>query len=138
MTNNTPQHVAIIPDGNRRWARNRGLPTFEGHRKGFDALVEVSRKARKMGIKVLTVWAFSTENWDRSAEEIAYLMNLYEIMVDKHLKEALKDKVRIIHLGRKDRINEKLRNKILNAEEKTKHFDKAFIETIRIISERGT
>jgi len=80
-----------------------------------------------MGIKVLTVWAFSTENWDRSAEEIAYLMNLYEIMVDKHLKEALKDEVRIIHLGRKDRINEKLRNKILNAEEKTKHFDKAFL-----------
>lgn len=122
-----PAHVAIIPDGNRRWAKERGLPTFEGHRRGFQRIIEVGRKAREMGVKILTIWAFSTENWQRTDKEISYLMKLYEIMINKNLKEALKEKTRIIHLGRKDRINEVLRKKIIHAEQKTKDFDKYYL-----------
>jgi len=127
MKTNIPNHVAIIPDGNRRWALDKGKNTYEGHRIGFEKLIKIARKARELGIKVFTVWAFSTENWKRSKEEISYLMKLYEVMIDKYLIEALKDKVRIIHLGRKDRISEKLKNKLLNIEEKTKNFDKNFL-----------
>lgn len=127
MKTNIPNHVAIIPDGNRRWAIEKEKNTYEGHKKGFEQLVKIARKARALGIKVFTVWAFSTENWKRSKEEIAYLMKLYEIMIDKYLKEALKDNVRIIHLGRKDRINKNLKNKIINAENKTKDFDKHYL-----------
>jgi undecaprenyl diphosphate synthase len=124
---NIPNHVAIIPDGNRRWAKEKGKNTYDGHKKGFEQLIKIAKKARNLGIKVFTVWAFSTENWNRSKEEIGYLMKLYEIMLDKYLKEALKDNVRIIHLGRKDRINNNLKNKIINIEEKTKSFDKSFL-----------
>ena len=124
---NIPTHLAIILDGNRRWAKERGLPTLEGHRRGFNAAIKISRKARQMGIKILTLWAFSTENWGRSKEEVKYLMKLYEIMIDQNLKEALKEKIRIIHLGRKDRLNNKLLKKIIDAEEKTKNFDKYYI-----------
>ena len=127
MSTNIPNHVAIIPDGNRRWAKEKGLNTYEGHKKGFDQLIKIAKKARKLGIKVFTVWAFSTENWKRTQEEVGYLMKLYEIMLDKYLNDALKDKVRIIHIGRKDRINENLKNKIINIEAKTKSFDKNYL-----------
>jgi len=127
MNTNIPNHVAIIPDGNRRWAKEKGKNTYEGHKKGFDQLIKIAKKARNLGIKVFTVWAFSTENWKRSKEEVNYLMKLYEIMLDKYLSEALKDNIRIIHLGRKDRINDSLKNKIINIEEKTKKFDKSYL-----------
>lgn len=127
MNTNIPNHVAIIPDGNRRWAKEKGLNTYDGHKKGFEVLIKIAKKARALGIKVFTVWAFSTENWKRTKEEINYLMKLYEVMLDKYLSEALKDEVRIIHLGRKDRINENLKNKVINIEEKTKNFDKYFL-----------
>lgn len=122
-----PIHVAIIPDGNRRWAKEKGLPTFEGHRRGFQRIMEIGKKAREMEVKILTVWAFSTENWQRKDEEVSYLMKLYQVMIDKNLKQALKEKIRIIHLGRKDRINENLRKKIIQAEEKTKNFDNYYL-----------
>ena len=122
-----PKHVAIIPDGNRRWAKEKGLPTLEGHKKGYQQAIEIGRRARRMGIKVLTLWAFSTENWERAKDEVGYLMNIFDFIIDQYLKEALKEKIRIIHLGRKDRINESLRNKIVNAEEKTKNFNKYYL-----------
>lgn len=125
--NSIPKHVAIIPDGNRRWAKARKLPTFEGHRRGFERVLEITRKARELGIKVLTIWAFSTENWEREKEEVGYLMKLYEQMVKKHLQEALENEVRIIHLGRKDRINGGLLKKIIKAEEETRHFNKYYL-----------
>jgi len=127
MNTNIPNHVAIIPDGNRRWAKEKGLNTYEGHKKGFEQLIKISKKARLLGVKVITIWAFSTENWKRTQEEVGYLMKLYEIMIDRYLKDALKDEVRIIHLGRKDRINSSLKNKIMNIEEKTKKFDKYYL-----------
>lgn len=114
-----PEHIAIIPDGNRRWARERKLPTFAGHKKGFEITPKIARAAREMGVHTLTIWAFSTENWNRSAEEISYLMKMYEWFVKKHLAEASKDNVRIYHLGRKDRIPGSLAELIADAEKKT-------------------
>jgi len=125
--NNLPKHIAIIPDGNRRWAKEKGLPIFSGYKKGFNQATEISKKIRSLGIKVLTFWAFSNENWKRKKEETSYLMNLYLTMIDKNINEALKEEIRIIHLGRKDRIKEKLRKKINEAEEKTKKFNKYFL-----------
>lgn len=119
-----PDHIAIIPDGNRRWARSKGFPTFEGHRKGFNRAVEVSRSARDIGVHTVTLWGFSTENWDRTPAEVTYLMKLYQKLINDYLKEAKRDKVRIVHLGRKDRIPKALLNKITFAEEETKKNNK--------------
>lgn len=124
MNDNLPNHVAIIPDGNRRWAKARGLPSFEGHRRGFDITPKICRAAREMGIHTLTLWAFSTENWNRSSEEVAYLMKLYEILIDRNLKEAKEDGVRIYHLGRKDRLPPTLLERLARAEEETKSNDR--------------
>jgi undecaprenyl diphosphate synthase len=122
-----PNHVAIIPDGNRRWAKEKGLPTLEGHKKGYQQAIEIGRRARKMGIKILTLWAFSTENWQRTKDEVGHLMKIFDLIIDQYLKEALKEQIRIIHLGRKDRINDGLRKKITDVEEKTKKFDKYYL-----------
>lgn len=116
-----PNHIAIVPDGNRRWARARGLHTLEGHRKGFDTVIKLARASRQLGVHTFTIWGFSTENWDRSTEEINYLMKLYERLVDKYLEEAMRENVRIVHLGRKDRLPKALVKKIVQAEEKTRN-----------------
>lgn len=119
-----PNHLAIIPDGNRRWARARGLHTFEGHRRGFDMAVKICRQARKWGIHTITLWGFSTENWDRTPAEISYLMKLYHKLIDDYIKEAHKYKVRIYHLGRRDRLPTSLIKKIDEAMEVTKKYKK--------------
>ncbi|MDC0449234.1 polyprenyl diphosphate synthase [bacterium] len=121
---NIPSHVAIIPDGNRRWAKDKGLPTLVGHKRGFDTANKDIDYAREIGIHTMTLWAFSTENWNRSKEEVDYLMNLYENNIEKNLEKAKKHKSRIVHLGRKDRIPESLRKLIEKAESETKDFDK--------------
>ena len=125
--NSKLHHLAIIPDGNRRWAKKASLPVFEGHRRGFNRATELIEKARGMGIQVLTLWAFSTENWQRSKTEVEALMKLFSTMVDNYLKKALKDGVKITHLGRKDRINERLRKKIAKAEKETRNFNKYYL-----------
>lgn len=117
-----PVHIAILADGNRRWAKERGLPTFEGHRKGAEMAKKLSKKAKALGIKIMTIWVFSTENWKRTVEETGYLMGLFDTFIDRERKEALKEKTRIIHMGRKDRIPEGLKKKIIQAEEETRHF----------------
>lgn len=122
-----PNHIAIIPDGNRRWARARGLHTLQGHKKGFDRAVEVARAARSWGVHTVTLWGFSTENWDRNKKEINYLMKLYEKLINDYLKNAKKEKVRIIHLGRKDRLPKALFKKLVQAEKETKDNDKYII-----------
>ncbi|OGK28742.1 di-trans,poly-cis-decaprenylcistransferase [Candidatus Roizmanbacteria bacterium RIFCSPHIGHO2_02_FULL_40_53] len=124
---NIPVHLAIIPDGNRRWAKSKGLPTFEGHRKGFEAVSQIAKRARDLGVKVFTVWAFSTENWNRTKEEVSHLMKIYEEWVRKNTDKAIKDRVRLIHLGRKDRIPQALRRALENAEKKTQKFNKNFL-----------
>lgn len=119
-----PNHVCIVMDGNRRWARARGLDTLEGHKAGFYRALEVARSARKMGIHTISLWGFSTENWDREKRELDYLMKLYSLMLKKYLKEAIKDEVRLVHLGRKDRLPASFIAEIMDAEKKTKHFKK--------------
>ncbi len=119
-----PNHIAIIPDGNRRWARARGLYTLEGHKAGFDNAVNLMKAARQLGVHTVTLWGFSTENWDRTEEEIGYLMKLYHKLLDDYIKEAHKDKVRIHHLGRKDRLPTSLIKKIADSESQTAHYTK--------------
>lgn len=123
---NNPKHIAIIPDGNRRWAKERNLPTLEGHRKGADTTIKLSRKARELNVPVLTFWAFSTENWSRAKDEVAGLFGLHHMM-KIYVKEAQRDNVRITHLGRKDRLPKDLLTSIEDAEEKTKGNDKFFL-----------
>lgn len=119
-----PDHIAIIPDGNRRWARARGLHTLQGHKKGYDMAVKLGRAARDWGIHTITLWGFSTENWDREKEEINCLMKIYGKFLDDYLKEAEENKVKIVHLGRKDRLPKILLKKIIQAEEQTKNYKK--------------
>lgn len=97
-----PAHLAIIPDGNRRWAVESGAPPVSGHRQGFEVAKSLSRFCRKIGIHTVTVWAFSTENWRRSPEEVVALMALFEEWLNDLLPEAIEEEVRVIHLGRKD------------------------------------
>lgn len=119
-----PNHIAIIPDGNRRWAKSKGLPSLVGHQRGFDTANKDLEYARDIGIHTMTFWGFSTENWNRSEEEIKYLMNLFEKMFKDNLERAEKNGVRIIHLGRKDRIPESLCETIIKAEKETLNYDK--------------
>lgn len=121
-----PDHLAIIPDGNRRWARARGLHTLEGHKAGFDRGIELGKAAREVGIHTVTLWGFSTENWDRKKSEIDYLMKLYSKLVDEYLDDAKKNNVKIVHLGRKERIPNFLLKRIVKAEEATKSHDKYY------------
>jgi len=122
-----PDHVAIVMDGNRRWARSRGLDTLEGHKAGFDRAIAIGRTARDMGIHTVSLWGFSTENWDREKRELDYLMMLYRQMLRRYLKEAKEEGVRLIHLGRKDRLPADLIAQIADAEDKTKHFYKNIV-----------
>lgn len=124
---NLPKHVAIIPDGNRRWAKKRGLPSVEGHRKGYERTKSLARLSHKLGIKVFTIWGFSTENWKRDEREVGHLMEMFYHGVNETLPEAIEDQVRLIHIGRRDRLSDKLKAKIIEAESKTKHFTERFL-----------
>lgn len=94
-----PHHVAIIMDGNRRWAKQQGLPSIVGHWKGAETLTNIVRAAKKIGIKVLTVYAFSTENWGRSSEEIEALMDLFKAYLRDQREPMLLDGVRLSAIG---------------------------------------
>jgi len=124
---NLPQHVAVIMDGNRRWARQRGLPAFEGHAQGAITFEKLVGKAKKMGIRCLSTWAFSTENWKRSKEEVDKLFSIIEKMAKKYIDRCGEENMRFVHIGRKDRIPEALRNMIIKAEEETKKFTDFYI-----------
>ncbi len=122
--NSLPQHLGIMIDGNRRWAKKRGLPPFEGHRKGIQRVEEIIKYAYKRGIKILTLYGFSTENWKRNPKEVNFLMNLFEKYVKKGLKEEQKkDKkyyIQFRHIGRKDRLPKHLVELLEKLEKATK------------------
>jgi undecaprenyl diphosphate synthase len=118
-----PYHLAIIMDGNGRWAKARGLPRLAGHRAGTDNLRRILRACVKQGIKVLTIYAFSTENWGRPAEEVRGLMSILEQVIERELNELHKEGVRIRHIGRLDEISPRLQKKIEHAVEITSHND---------------
>lgn len=119
-----PNHIALILDGNRRWARARGLHPWEGHKAGLQAVVDVAKASRDFDVHTFTIWAFSTENWDRSQQEIDRIMELFDKSMDEFKKDLVGNEVRFIHLGRKDRLPIKLVAKMTKIEQETKHFEK--------------
>ena len=119
-----PTHVAIIMDGNGRWAKSRGLPRLAGHRAGTDNLRRVMEACGELGIKYLTIYAFSTENWGRPPDEVRGLMGILEDVIDKELKEMHERGVQLHHIGRLERLNPTLRRKVNQAMELTKDNDK--------------
>lgn len=114
------KHVAIIMDGNRRWAKERHLPSAVGHQKGVEALKKTLRACSDFGIKYLTVYAFSTENWNRKPEEVEFLMSLLAKTLGKELDEMHKEHVKIKFLGDISRLSTTLKEILYDAEEKTK------------------
>ena len=104
----TPRYVAIITDGNGRWAERRGLPTIEGHRAGADVVKARLRDAAELGVEELTVFSFSTENWSRSEEEVAGLMAMFAERIDSETPELDAEGVRMRFIGRRDRISDEL------------------------------
>jgi len=119
-----PRHVAIIMDGNGRWALQRGLPRLAGHRKGTENLRRVIRASVEFGVKYLTIYAFSTENWGRPPEEVQGLMRILEDVIDKELNELHKEGVQLRHIGRLERLAPTLQEKVLDAMDLTKNNDR--------------
>ena len=116
---NTLNHLAIIMDGNGRWAKQNRLPRTAGHYKGVEVLRNITIYANKLGIKCLTVYAFSTENWKRSLEEVNYIMSLPKIFFSKYIQELMDNNVRIMIIGDKDKIPFETMNVINEAIETT-------------------
>jgi len=116
---NIPNHIAIIMDGNRRWAKNRGLIATEGHKEGAKVLESISRYANEIGIKYMTVYAFSTENWNRAKSEVNMLMKLFETYLNNYTKNAIKENIKVNIIGTRDRLDEALINSIKVCEQKT-------------------
>ena len=112
--NRLPQHVAIIMDGNGRWAKKRGLIRKMGHKAGADTLEKISRCAQSLGVKHLTVYAFSTENWKRSDEEVAGIMDLLRKYLDEHIKKCKNDNFKVNMIGDPSRLDEDIQEKIEN------------------------
>ncbi len=112
-------HIAIIMDGNGRWAEARGLPRLAGHRAGTENVRQIIRGCVEFGVKYLTIFAFSTENWGRPREEVEGLMNILETFLDKELPELCAEGVKICHLGRLEAMPESLRHKVEHSMEVT-------------------
>ena len=118
-----PNHIAVIMDGNGRWGVNKGFTRSYGHNKGVSVLKNIIRLSKKIGIKVLTVYAFSTENWTRPPEEVNFLLNLFEKVLDQEINELNKELIRIKFIGDLSSFSEDLRKKFVNAENITHHND---------------
>lgn len=116
-----PTHVAIIMDGNGRWAKQRGLPRLAGHKAGTENLRRVLRASVEFGIKILTIYAFSTENWGRPPQEVKGLMTILEDVIDRELRELQEEGVQLRHLGELTRIDPVLQQKVRNAVEMTRN-----------------
>jgi undecaprenyl diphosphate synthase len=122
-----PYHLAIIMDGNGRWAKERGLPRLAGHRAGTENLRRILRACVDLGIKILTIYAFSTENWVRPESEVRGLMSILERVIDRELKELDANGVQIRHVGRLAGVSERLQTKIKHAREMTAHNDRLIL-----------
>lgn len=115
------KHIAIIMDGNRRWAKEKNLPSAMGHKKGVDSLKNILRACNDFNIKYLTVYAFSTENWNRKKEEVEFLMNLVSVTLTNELAEMHKENVQIHFIGDLTKLSDKLQKILANAVETTKN-----------------
>ncbi|MBN1284467.1 MAG: isoprenyl transferase [Anaerolineae bacterium] len=127
MPDRVPEHLAIIMDGNGRWARARGLPRIAGHRAGTENLRRILTACTEFGIKVLTLYAFSTENWGRSPTEVRGLMNILESVIDRELDELHANGVQIRHVGRIEDLDPRLRQKVEQAVARTRGNDRLIL-----------
>ncbi|OGZ72927.1 MAG: di-trans,poly-cis-decaprenylcistransferase [Candidatus Staskawiczbacteria bacterium RIFCSPLOWO2_01_FULL_38_12b] len=123
---NIPKHIVLFPDGNRRWAKTHSLASLEGHKMGYEKLKELCRWCEKWEVKTLTAFGFSTENWNRSQEEVNYLMKLLEdtLLMFKSDKELIDKEVRLKILGQKERLPDSLQQVIQEIETFTEHNQK--------------
>ena len=119
---NIPQHLGIILDGNRRWAKEKGLPTLVGHKRGQKVVEDIIKLCAERGIKILTLFVFSTENWKRSQKEVKYLMKLLSSALDKkNIQKFHKDDLKIKVIGETEMFSSDLKKKIAEAEELTEN-----------------
>ena len=121
QTNYPPQHIAIIMDGNGRWAKEHGLPRLAGHKAGGENIRPVAKIFADYGVKYLTLYAFSTENWNRPRVEVAGLLKLLSNKIDQEIQAFHQENIRLVHLGRQDRLPQRLRRKVHAAIELTKN-----------------
>ncbi|MGA2670109.1 MAG: polyprenyl diphosphate synthase [Dehalococcoidia bacterium] len=121
QANYPPQHVAIVMDGNGRWAKKRGLPRLVGHNAGGENIRPVVKIFADHGVKYLTLYMFSTENWNRPRIEVAGLLSLLARKIDQEAQAFHQENIRLVHLGRLDRLSQKLREKVQAAVELTKN-----------------
>ncbi len=119
-----PTHIAIIMDGNGRWAKQRGLPRNEGHRAGVENMRRVLEGAVEFGVKVMTIYAFSTENWGRPEDEVRGLLGIFEEVIAREVTELHKNGVKLRHLGTLAGISDKFKEAVKNAIELTKNNDR--------------
>ena len=126
---NIPQHIVLFPDGNRRWAKKHKLPSLQGHKKGYEKLQELCNWCEERGVKALTAFGFSTENWNRSEAEVSYLMKLLEdgIKSFKNDKKLTNKSVRVRIIGQKDRLPKSLQETIQEVETFTKNNTKLYL-----------
>lgn len=122
-----PNHLGLILDGNRRWARTRGLPTLEGHKEGYDNLKSIAEHAFNSGVKYVSAYVFSTENWNRSEDEVTYLMSLLLKFFKKDCKQLNKKGVKIMWLGSRLKLSEKILKAVDEATEMTKNNTKGVL-----------
>lgn len=122
-----PYHLAIIMDGNGRWAKARGLPRLAGHRAGVENLRRILRACSEFGIKILTIYAFSTENWGRPEAEVRGLMNILETVIDRELRQLHANGVQLRHIGELSGLSEPLQEKVRRAIELTRHNDQLIL-----------
>ena len=137
MEKNIPRHLGVIIDGNRRWAKEKGLPTLSGHKKGLDVLKSLIEWSKKKGIKILTIYIFSIENWNRSKEEVSYLMSLFKEVFKNTQKMTEMKNVKIKIVGEKEMVPRDILEIIEKVENDTKENEDMFVNLAFSYGGRG-
>ena len=124
---NIPNHIVLFPDGNRRWAKQKGIASLEGHMQGYKNLLDFSEWCKNRGVKTLTAFGFSTENWNRTKQEVDYLMNLLEKCLLDNVEKYNKEGVRVRVIGQRERLPKSLQEAIETTEKATENNSKLFL-----------